>query len=66
MLEPHDPHHHDHDRKKPGPLSGLRASFLTGLVVVAPIALTILLLWNIFPARGGLNSISGSTCAAWA
>lgn len=47
MLEPHDPHHHDHDRKKPGPLSGLRASFLTGLVVVAPIALTILLLWNI-------------------
>lgn len=47
MLEPHDPHNHDHDRKKPGPLSGLRASFLTGLVVVAPIALTILLLWNI-------------------
>lgn len=49
MLEPLDPHHHDHDhdRKKPTPLSGLRASFLTGLVVVAPIALTILLLWNI-------------------
>ena len=47
MLEPLEPHDHDHDRKKPGPLSGLRASFLTGLVVVAPIALTILLLWNI-------------------
>jgi len=49
MLDPLDPHHHDHDhdRKKPGPLAGLRASFLTGLVVVLPIALTILLLWNI-------------------
>lgn len=49
MLEPLDPHHHDHEheRKKPARFAGLRASFLTGLVVVAPIALTILLLWNI-------------------
>lgn len=49
MLDPLDPHHHDHDhdRKRPGPFAGLRASFLTGLVVVLPIALTILLLWNI-------------------
>lgn len=49
MLDPLDPHNHnqDHDRRKSGPISGLRASFLTGLVVVAPIALTILLLWNI-------------------
>jgi len=33
--------------KKPGPLSGLRASFLTGLVVIAPVTLTIWLIWTL-------------------
>ena len=38
--EPPQPH------RKPGPLAGLRASFLTGIVVIAPIALTIWLIWT--------------------
>jgi len=38
--EPHHP-------RKPGLLSGLRASFLTGIVVIAPVALTIWLVWAI-------------------
>ncbi|HKL54760.1 MAG: DUF502 domain-containing protein [Roseovarius sp.] len=33
--------------RKPGMFSGLRASFLTGLVVIAPVALTIWLLWTL-------------------
>jgi uncharacterized membrane protein len=43
----------DHDPDTPNPprrrglLAGLRASFLTGLVVVLPIALTIWLLWTV-------------------
>ena len=37
-----EPHHH---HRKPGPFSGLRASFLTGLVVIAPVALTVWLVW---------------------
>ncbi|MBK6466853.1 MAG: DUF502 domain-containing protein [Rhodobacter sp.] len=37
-----DPHHH-----KRGILAGLRASFLTGLVVVLPIGLTIYLVWAV-------------------
>ena len=31
--------------RKPGLLGGLRASFLTGLVVIAPVALTVWLIW---------------------
>ena len=38
--EPHQP-------KKPGMFSGLRASFLTGLVVIAPVGLTIWLMWSV-------------------
>ncbi|MEO0829637.1 MAG: DUF502 domain-containing protein [Pseudomonadota bacterium] len=34
-------------RRRPGRLSGLRASFLTGLVVIAPIGLTIWLIWTV-------------------
>ncbi len=33
--------------RKPGMFSGLRASFLTGLVVIAPVGLTIWLMWTI-------------------
>ena len=33
-------------KKKPSKLSGLRASFLTGLVVIAPVGLTIWLMWT--------------------
>lgn len=43
MPEPtdHPPH------RRPGLLSGLRASFLTGIVVIAPISLTFYLLWTV-------------------
>lgn len=38
----------DHSsRRKGGPLGGLRRSFLTGLVVVLPITLTIYLIWTV-------------------
>ena len=33
--------------RRPGPLSGLRSSFLTGLVVIAPIGLTIWFIWSL-------------------
>ncbi|SEM08674.1 Uncharacterized membrane protein [Roseovarius azorensis] len=33
--------------KKPGRFAGLRASFLTGLVVIAPVGLTIWLMWTV-------------------
>lgn len=33
--------------RKPGMLSGLRTSFLTGIVVIAPVALTIWLIWTV-------------------
>src|SRR6056297_3061066 len=33
--------------RKPGPLAGLRASFLTGIVVIAPVSLTIWLIWSL-------------------
>ena len=36
-----EPHH------RPGLLSGLRASFLTGIVVITPVWLTIWLIWSI-------------------
>ncbi|MCI5112907.1 MAG: DUF502 domain-containing protein [Marivita sp.] len=42
MTTPFDP-----DRRRPGLLSRLRASFLTGIVVIAPVALTIWLIWTI-------------------
>ncbi|MBL9059410.1 MAG: DUF502 domain-containing protein [Mangrovicoccus sp.] len=43
MPEPtdHPPH------RRPGLFSGLRASFLTGIVVIAPISLTFYLLWTV-------------------
>ena len=41
MTDPHHPHH------RRGFLGGLRASFLTGLVVVLPIGLTIYLVWAV-------------------
>ena len=34
--------------RRPGPLAKLRANFLTGLVVIAPIGLTIWLIWTMF------------------
>ena len=43
MSEP--THHPPH--RRPGLLSGLRASFLTGIVVIAPIGLTFYLLWTV-------------------
>ena len=45
MNTPFDENPHPH--KKPGPLSGVRASFLTGIVVILPIALTIWLIWTL-------------------
>ncbi|KIC42864.1 membrane protein [Ruegeria sp. ANG-R] len=33
--------------RRPGLLSGLRASFLTGIVVIAPIWLTVWLIWSV-------------------
>lgn len=50
-MQEHD-HSEDHDqdghkRRALSPLGGLRGSFLTGLVVIAPIALTIWLVWTV-------------------
>jgi uncharacterized membrane protein len=42
MTTPFDPQRH----RSPGLLSGLRASFLTGIVVIAPVSLTVWLLWT--------------------
>lgn len=42
-LAPHEPHPVPHRRR--GLLGGLRGNFLTGLVVVLPIGLTIWLIW---------------------
>ncbi|MFN3209607.1 MAG: DUF502 domain-containing protein [Roseovarius sp.] len=33
--------------KKPGRFSGMRASFLTGIVVIAPVGLTVWLIWTL-------------------
>ena len=33
--------------RRPGLLSSLRGSFLTGLVVIAPVGLTIWLIWTV-------------------
>ena len=38
----------DDKPRRPGLLASLRASFLTGLVVIAPIGLTIWLIWTMF------------------
>ncbi|WP_370050319.1 DUF502 domain-containing protein [Salipiger sp.] len=38
----------DDKPRRPGLLASLRASFLTGLVVIAPISLTIWLIWTMF------------------
>lgn len=46
MSTPFDPEPHAPVRK-PGIISRLRASFLTGLIVIAPIGLTIWLLWTL-------------------
>lgn len=43
MNTPFDPQ----PPKRPGVLAGLRASFLTGLVVIAPVGLTIWLIWSV-------------------
>ena len=45
MTTPFDEDHH-HPRK-PGLFAGLRASFLTGIVVIAPVGLTIWLIWTL-------------------
>lgn len=37
----------DMETKKPGLLARLRSSFLTGLVVIAPVGLTIWLIWTV-------------------
>ena len=43
MNTPFDPK----EPKRPGMLAGIRASFLTGLVVIAPVGLTIWLIWTV-------------------
>lgn len=43
MSSPFDEH-----IKRPGIIARLRASFLTGLVVIAPVGLTIWLIWTMF------------------
>ncbi|WP_292291065.1 DUF502 domain-containing protein [Marivita sp.] len=42
MTTPFEP-----ERRRPGLFSRLRASFLTGIVVIAPVSLTIWLIWSI-------------------
>lgn len=46
MRDPFDDAVH-HERRKPGLFYNLRASFLTGLVVIAPIGLTLYLIWTV-------------------
>ncbi|WP_282077110.1 DUF502 domain-containing protein [Epibacterium ulvae] len=50
MTTPFDEEPH----KRPGLFAGLRASFLTGIVVIAPVGLTIWLLWS---ATGWVDSV---------
>ncbi len=45
MKTPFDDDHQPHPRKH-GRFAGLRASFLTGIVVIAPVAMTIWLIWT--------------------
>ncbi|MDP5334492.1 MAG: DUF502 domain-containing protein [Paracoccaceae bacterium] len=46
MNTPFDPEQPPAPRRN-GPLSGLRSSFLTGIVVIAPISLTIWFVWSL-------------------
>ncbi|MCE8005741.1 DUF502 domain-containing protein [Aestuariivita sp.] len=41
------PFDEDTPPRRPGLLAGLRASFLTGLIVIAPIGLTVWLIWTV-------------------
>lgn len=43
MTSPFEP-----EKRGPGLLSSLRSSFLTGIVVILPVALTIWLIWTLF------------------
>ncbi|MBR9842418.1 MAG: DUF502 domain-containing protein [Rhodobacteraceae bacterium] len=45
MTTPFDEDHHS--ARKPRRFAGLRASFLTGIVVIAPVSLTIWLIWTL-------------------
>ncbi len=48
MTKLTDPNHDEHPHKPRRPLfGGLRTSFLTGLVVIAPIGLTVWLVWTV-------------------
>jgi uncharacterized membrane protein len=48
MTDPqHGDDHTGHDRRRLGPFARLRRNFLTGLVVVLPIGLTIWLIWTV-------------------
>lgn len=47
MRDPHLIPGPEHHRRKPGLFSTLRASFFTGIVVIAPIGLTVYLLWTV-------------------
>ncbi len=45
--EPDTAHDTPHPRRKPGIFANLRSSFLTGLVVIAPVGLTVWLIWTV-------------------
>ncbi len=49
MPENRTPNDHGehHRRRLPAPLGGIRGSFLAGLVVIAPIGLTVWLIWTV-------------------
>ena len=47
MTAPPDDSHDSSRRRRFSMLGGLRASFLTGLVVIAPIGLTVWLIWTV-------------------
>lgn len=44
MTSPFD---EDHQHRKPGLFASFRASFLTGIVVIAPVGMTIWLVWSL-------------------
>lgn len=47
MRDPHLTPGPESPRRKPGLLANLRASFFTGIVVIAPIGLTVYLIWTV-------------------
>ncbi len=47
MTTPFDPQEPEHPRPRRHLVAGLRNSFLTGLVVIAPIGLTVWLIWTV-------------------